>query len=221
MSTQRGRRRRLPSTRSLQGSGLLGAALALTGALLMACQAPADTSTDTTAPLAAERGKPVADRQGGDRPQLDPETASVPISVTIPKAKAPIDPVTTIQNGELQLPGTAQIIAWWAGGAAPGEKTGVISLAGHVNTRTEKSGVFTRLAQLKPGDKVHLKTYGGKLYSYVVTKPPKQYDKSGLPAELFDPNAKHQLALITCSGKWNPKTRAYPKNLIVWAVPAP
>lgn len=217
---QRGNRRRSPSARSLRASGLLGAGMALAGGLLVSCTT-AENSSDSPAPAPAI--EQVDNRQTAapvGRGKLAPEVAAVPVKVTIPAGSARIKPSGTISNGELQLPETTKVIAWWAAGAAPGE-TGVTLLAGHVNTRTEKSGLFTRLDRLRPGDKVSVTTYDGTQHRYVVSEAPQNYEKNSLPNKrLFRSTGKHELALITCSGKWDPRLRAYPNNLIVWASPA-
>ncbi len=184
----------------------------------MSCSAPPQFSTDSGAgpAVSAPVNRPSAPVSKG----LDPAVASVPISVTIPGSTAPIDPVTTISDGELQLPETGKRIAWWVGGAAPGEKKGVTLLAGHVRTENEATGVFTQLARLRPGDDVTVTTYDGRAHRYVVTEKPRDYAKKGLPSRLFDPEEKPTLALVTCTGPWDPVAKAYPSNLIVWAAPA-
>ncbi len=46
-------------------------------------------------------------------------------------------------------------------------------------------------------------------------------DKDSLPlAELFTRNGEPVLTLVTCGGPFDPETRSYRENLVVFAVPA-
>ena len=49
---------------------------------------------------------------------------------------------------------------WWVDGAQPGDKTGAVLIAGHVDSATAGPGAFFHLKDAKPGDKVEVKTSG-------------------------------------------------------------
>src|SRR5262249_45257574 len=55
---------------------------------------------------------------------------------------------------------------WWVAGAQPGDKPGAVLIAGHVDSATAGAGAFFHLKDAKPGDRVQVKTSGGRTFTY-------------------------------------------------------
>ena len=72
-------------------------------------------------------------------------------------------------------------------------------------------------AALRPGDRVVVGTATGRV-AYVV-EAVHRYPKAGLPAEVFATTGPPRLVLITCGGDFDPRTRHYAENVVVYAIP--
>jgi hypothetical protein len=145
--------------------------------------------------------------------------AAPPAVLNVGATRLPIDPAALTADQRMQLPPTVHRVAWWSYGAAPGDAEGTAVLAGHVDTRDEGIGPLASLAALRPGDPVSVTDHSGGRHQYVV-KALRSYPTGQLPHDLFTTAGAPRLALITCAGEWNRHSRAYERNLVVWAVPA-
>ena len=108
---------------------------------------------------------------------------------------------------------------WWVDGAQPGDKTGSVLIAGHVDSATAGAGAFFHLKDAKPGDKVEVKTTGGRTFTYRVVSV-KSYLKSKLPTDVWSRSGKARLVLVTCGGPFDQQKRHYRDNIVLTAVPA-
>ena len=129
-------------------------------------------------------------------------------------------PVTVDPDGALGVPEDPATLGWWSGGAKPGEGRGSIVIDGHVDSSRYGPGVFAQLRYLDVGDRIEVSASGGGLRSYAVTGR-RQFDKSALPAEVFDQGVGERLVLITCGGSFDRQTRHYSQNTVLYAVPVP
>ena len=149
---------------------------------------------------------------------LSQDTAvPAPVALTIPA----VGVQTTLVHlgltgaGELQVPRSTAVAGWYTGSARPGA-LGPAVIAGHIDSRVGP-GVFFHLAQLRPGDLVYVRRADGTLAVFQVTAV-QSYTKDRFPtAAVYGPTPDAELRLITCGGIFDPKTRSYLSNTIVYA----
>jgi hypothetical protein len=107
---------------------------------------------------------------------------------------------------------------WWADGAQPGDRTGAVVIAGHVDRANVGPGAFFHLKDANPGDRVQVATAGGRAFAYRVVSV-KSYLKSQLPTDVWSRSGPARLVLVTCGGPFDHKTRHYRDNIVLTAVP--
>jgi sortase (surface protein transpeptidase) len=147
-------------------------------------------------------------------PSVRPEELTIPALGVI----AQIEPAGVTPAGALQLPSDPAQVSWWASGARPGDATGSVVIAGHVDSAATGLGALARLSDLAPGNLVGVQGEGGSV-TYRVTGR-RQYLKSQLPAtSIFAQDVAARLVLITCSGRFDRATGHYQDNTVVYAVP--
>lgn len=149
------------------------------------------------------------------RPHLGPR----PIRITIATigVRGRVVPVGVEPGtGNVQVPADVDTVGWYRFGPSPGA-VGSAVLLGHVDSRTQGTGVFFRLRELVPGDLVHVDFVDGSRASFRVVAR-RSYPKSDLPANLFDRAGRPILALVTCGGSFDAATRSYHDNVVVFAV---
>lgn len=185
---------------------------------------PVPTLSSAAAQLAASSpaaSPSIPDRSVSDPPASSTPTPSVrPEELTIPALGviAQVEPAGVTAAGALELPPDPAEVSWWVGGASPGDQTGSVVIAGHVDSAASGLGALARLADLVPGDLVGVQGEGGSV-TYRVTGR-RQYLKSQLPAaSIFARDVAPRLVLITCSGRFDRATGHYADNTVVYAVP--
>jgi hypothetical protein len=147
---------------------------------------------------------------------------SPPAVVSLPRfgVAAAIDPVSVLPGGELQLPDDPRRVGWWVGGATPGDDTGSVVLAGHVDSqRYGTLGTFAVLHLVTIGDEVVVHDTAGRPVRYTVTGRI-DLPKAELPESFFHRDGPGQLVLVTCGGTFDRGTRRYAENIIVLAQPS-
>ncbi|MEU8261429.1 class F sortase [Micromonospora sp. NPDC048999] len=159
---------------------------------------------------------PTAERSGPPGPVLP---RSEPVRVAIPRigVDAPIVPVATDDDGELEVPPLEQpeIAGWYRQGPAPGEAGNAV-LVGHVDSQNGPA-VFFDLGRLRPGDTVRVTRADGRLATFIVDGVG-AYPKDRFPSDrVYGGGADARLRLITCGGRFNPRTGSYPDNIVVFA----
>jgi len=133
---------------------------------------------------------------------------------------APVSPVgIDIGQGVLGVSADIHRTGWWADGAQPGDKTGAVLIAGHVDSATAGAGAFFRVKDARAGDKVTVTTSGGRTFTYKVVSV-KAYLKSELPTDVWSKRGGARLVLVTCGGPFDQATRHYRDNIVLTAVPA-
>lgn len=142
--------------------------------------------------------------------------AKDPKKIKIPSigVDAFIQKVGVDQNNEVAVPNNLFVVGWFVDTVQPGKK-GLSLIDGHVSGRIN-DGVFKDLKKLKEGDEYSVELGDGTVIKYKVI------GKQSAPAKdsvgvMFSQNPKvsNQLNLVTCSGKFNQKTRAYEERLTV------
>jgi LPXTG-site transpeptidase (sortase) family protein len=147
--------------------------------------------------------------------------SSRPVQVDIPAlgvSQETID-LGLAANGSMQVPSGPDPVGWFAESPTPGE-IGPSVLAGHL-TWNGADGVFRHLQALKSGDEIVVTRADGTRPRFVVTEVV-QYSKDDFPmARVYANTPGPQLRLITCAGDYNPGSRSYSDNVVVYATMPP
>ena len=61
---------------------------------------------------------------------------------------------STLKSGALGIPENIRRVGWWRDGAAPGDETGTVLIAGHVDSAKNGAGAFYALKSARRGDTV-------------------------------------------------------------------
>ncbi|MEU7564815.1 class F sortase [Streptomyces fradiae] len=127
-------------------------------------------------------------------------------------------PVGRAGDGALDLPGSPSRLGWWALGARPGAAAGTLLLAGHLDSAREGPGPFEALHSLPLGALAHVAAADGTRHTYRIVAR-RTHRSGGLPGDLFSAEGRPRLVLVTCAGAFDPETRAYAENLVLYGVP--
>jgi hypothetical protein len=119
---------------------------------------------------------------------------------------------------ELGVPSNIHRTGWWRDGAAPGSRSGVILIAGHVDSATAGPGAFVSVHRAKPGDRVQVTTENGRTFTYRVVSV-RNYPKPQLPTDIYSLRGPPRLVLVTCGGPFDTRIRHYRDNVVLTAVP--
>jgi hypothetical protein len=144
---------------------------------------------------------------------------SEPVRITIRRigVDAGIVPVATDGNGALEVPPLdhPEIAGWYRPGPTPGQAGNAV-LVGHVDSQ-QGPAVFFQLGRLQPGDAVQVTRVDGRVARFIVDGVG-AYPKERFPTErVYGGGADARLRLITCGGRFNPRTGSYPDNIVVFA----
>jgi LPXTG-site transpeptidase (sortase) family protein len=196
----------------------------------------ADVGSSSARPTATATAEPdptttAADPQGGSladaiRP-LPPAPTSPTEAPALPSpaildvaaldvAGAPIVPVGVEPDGEMEIPGVAEV-GWYRHGPHPGDG-GSSVLAAHI-AYDGVDGVFRHLDDLRTGDDVVVGFADGATRRFAVDAVTR-YPKSELPADVFADRGAARLVLITCGGRFDTASGHYEDNVVVHARPA-
>jgi Sortase domain len=147
----------------------------------------------------------------------DPRPVSRPVSLTIPLigVKTQLITLGLTSSGALQVPSTTSVAGWYTGSPRPGA-IGSAIIVGHIDSVTGP-GVFYRLSELRPGDKVYVRRADGTLVEFRVTLV-QTYLKDHFPTQaVYGPTPDPELRLITCGGAFDPAAGHYLSNVVVYA----
>ncbi|WP_413644510.1 class F sortase [Micromonospora sp. RTP1Z1] len=192
------------------------AAVTLTGATGAGLVAAGLGTTAVRPPQPGASAAPTGERSGSPGPVLP---RSEPVRITIPRigVDAEIVPVDTDSDGALEVPplDRPEVAGWYRRGATPGEAGNAV-LVGHVDSQTGPA-VFFDLGRLRPGDTVQVTRADGRVATFTVDGVG-AYPKERFPTKrVYGGDAVARLRLITCGGRFNPRTGNYPDNIVVFA----
>ncbi|MGC4889915.1 class F sortase [Micromonospora sp. DT227] len=176
-------------------------------------------STSASPPQPGASAAPATERPGSAGPAL-PRAA--PLRVVIPRigVDAEIVAVATDDDGALEVPPLEhpEVAGWYRPGPAPGQAGNAV-LVGHVDS-TRGPAVFFDLGRLRPGDTVRVVRADGRTAAFTVDGVG-AYPKARFPTErVYGGGAAARLRLITCGGRFDPRTGSYPDNIVVFATAA-
>jgi hypothetical protein len=190
-----------------------GVILAVAGAAGLALtRHPVAARWDAVTALPAPAGPVVPVRQ------LQAAGVARPVALTIPSigVQATIVNLGLTASGALQVPSSTAAAGWYTASPRPGA-IGSAVIAGHIDSRAGP-GVFFRLSQLRPSDRVYVRRADGTLAVFRVTAV-RMYVKDSFPTlAVYGPAPDAELRLITCGGTFDPAGRSYLSNTVVYAV---
>ncbi|MFF1611999.1 class F sortase [Amycolatopsis sp. NPDC058278] len=142
-----------------------------------------------------------------------------PVSIDIPKigAHSSLVPLGLNPDNTVEVPPVTTPLqaGWYTYAPTPGE-TGPAVVLGHVDGNHQK-GIFFRLKELAPGDRVSIARKDGTTVVFEVTKvhqvPKKDFEGEGV----YDDTAGPELRLITCGGVFDRNAHNYVDNIVVYA----
>jgi hypothetical protein len=150
-----------------------------------------------------------------------PVPVARPASLIIPMigVKTRLTEVGLTAGGALQVPSTTTVAGWYTGSPRPGA-IGPAIIEGHVDSLTGP-GVFYRLSELQPGDRIYVRRADGTTVEFRVTAA-ETYQKTYFPtAAVYGPTPDPELRLITCGGTFDYATGHYLSNTIIYATESP
>jgi len=203
---------RRPLTAAVLLGGVLAMAITIVGLLVLAGRpghppGSAGAAPDRLAPLVT-------------LPALaEPVTmaAAPPVALQIPAigVRTRLVQLGITRQGTLQVPSSASVAGWYTGSPRPGE-IGSSIIAGHIDSYLGP-GVFYRLRELNPGDRIYVRQADGRSAVFQVTAV-HQYAKAQFPvAAVYGPVPDAELRLITCGGAFDNATRSYLSNIVVYS----
>jgi len=165
--------------------------------------------------LRAAAGAPAsAAAQPASSPQATADPTPARLVIPAIGVNARIEARGLDSNRDLATAADFRNVAWYDLGPRPGDPGNAI-LNGHVNWWTGDA-VFTRLAQLRPGDRINVVRADGVAVTFKVAAK-QVVDANARIASLFAPSSRSTLTLITCSGVWNPFTQSDTQRVLVSA----
>lgn len=139
-----------------------------------------------------------------------------PIRLIIPSinVNAQIQQLGVNLLGEMEVPTNIIDAGWFKLGPKPGD-FGSAVIAGHLNGKNGKIGVFANLDKLKPGDKIMVEMNDHQTKTFTVDQI--KIFNSGYAPEVFSSSDGNNLNLITCDGYWDKTKQSYSQRLVVFA----
>lgn len=120
------------------------------------------------------------------------------------------------QNKQVAVPNNVHLASWFVETQRPGQK-GLSVIDGHVSGKTT-DGVFKNLSKLVKDDTFEIELGNGKMLTYKVLKVDSvPTDQAASILFSQEPQVASQVNLITCTGTYVAKDRAYDKRVIVSA----
>lgn len=146
--------------------------------------------------------------------QAQKQRPGLPVRLVIPAidVNATVQYVGVTPTGEMAVPSNSIDVGWFRLGPHPGE-VGSAVIAGHLNDKDGKAGVFANLHKLKEGDKLYVEDDKGISIVFIVREI-RSYD-SKYADEVFTQSDKAYLNLITCDGTWDGNKKSYSNRLVV------
>jgi LPXTG-site transpeptidase (sortase) family protein len=120
------------------------------------------------------------------------------------------------QHDNIAVPTNINIAGWYTNSVIPGDK-GLSIIDGHVQG-VYSPGIFKRLGELNKDDTFTIEFGDGHTVGFIVTST-KELSAKEAGLAMFRQVSDKQLNLITCSGKFNAKNKAYENRLLVAAKP--
>ncbi len=129
---------------------------------------------------------------------------------------APVIELGLRSDGSMPSPQGPDPVAWYDFSPTPGNPGNAV-FAGHRDWYTGVTGVFWRLGEVAPGDRVSVLLADGSEVDYAV-KLSVLIGSNDMPVdEVVGQTDDEIITLITCEGSFDPASREYDKRRVVWA----
>ena len=207
-----GRRRRRPFAVAVVVFGLVVLALGAAGLVMLTGRPGQAADRDTKASIPAPSGSAAPAPGPSPAPAAPP-----PVSLTIPAigVHTKLIRLGITAQGTLQVPTVTSVAGWYTGSPRPGE-VGSSVIAGHIDSYLGP-GIFYRLGDMRPGQRIYVRRGNGSLAVFSVTAV-HQYPKDRFPTgQVYGPAPDAELNLITCGGTFDYTTRSYLSNTVVYS----
>jgi hypothetical protein len=191
-------------------------AVALVGGLRGQESAPQPRVATSSAPAPGTTAEPppAPDARALTLPASRPVRLDVPaIGVTSDLLELGLNP-----DGSAEVPPLARDsqAGWYRDSPTPGQ-VGPAVILGHVDSAEYGPAVFFRLGDLRPGDEVSVARADGTTGVFRVDRV-ESYRKDAFPTlEVYGNTDRPELRLITCGGEFDPASRNYLSNIVVYA----
>ncbi len=192
--------------------GLLVLALGAAGLVMLTGHPGQAPDRETKASIPAPSGSAAPAPGSSPAPAAPP-----PVSLTIPAigVHTRLIRLGITAQGTLQVPTTTSVAGWYTGSPRPGE-VGSSVIAGHIDSYLGP-GIFYRLSDMRPGQRIYVRRSNGSLAVFSVTAV-QQYPKDRFPTrQVYGPAPDAELNLITCGGTFDYATRSYLSNTVVYS----
>jgi sortase (surface protein transpeptidase) len=192
--------------------GLIVLALGAAGLVMLTGRPGQAADRDTKASIPAPSGSAAPAPGPSPAPAAPP-----PVSLTIPAigVHTKLIRLGITAQGTLQVPTVTSVAGWYTGSPRPGE-VGSSVIAGHIDSYLGP-GIFYRLGDMRPGQRIYVRRSNGSLAVFSVTAV-QQYPKDRFPtSEVYGPAPDAELNLITCGGTFDYTTRSYLSNTVVYS----
>ncbi|WP_367320082.1 class F sortase [Streptomyces sp. HUAS ZL42] len=145
--------------------------------------------------------------------------AAAPVRIRIPsiKVNAPVTKLGLDRTGALRPPpgDDPNLAGWYSKGTTPGS-AGTALIAGHVDLRGGRPGVFFSLGALTKGATIRIGRSDGRTAVFTVDAV-EVYSKADFPSEkVYAGSGRPELRVITCGGGYA-KNTGYLGNVVVYA----
>ncbi|MFF2091177.1 class F sortase [Paenibacillus sp. NPDC058174] len=143
-------------------------------------------------------------------------TGIVPVELFIPaiQLQAQIEPVSVLENGQMDIPQSTDKVGFLSTGTLPGALGNAV-MDGHVDSYTGPA-VFFKLKRLKPGDEVLIRNKSGRVLQFNVESV-ETFKTADAPVQkIFGPADGAHLNLITCTGKYSRSKKEHEARLVVF-----
>lgn len=107
-------------------------------------------------------------------------------------------------------------VGWYMGSAKPGNPGNAV-LQGHVKNFDLSPGIFSRLAEVQPGDDIYTVDSAGKKVHFKVAVND-LVDAAAFPVEkVYGATGDTHLNLITCAGSYDAQKQDYTMRTVIYA----
>ena len=129
---------------------------------------------------------------------------------------APVVVVGLDEEGGMVSPDGPDPVGWYTFSPTPGQPGNTV-LSGHRDWRTGVTGVFWRLGELVPGDRISVVLADGNEVAYEVVLSVLVGPDDMTIEEIVGQTPEEIITLITCEGVFDAETKEYDKRRVVWA----
>lgn len=146
-----------------------------------------------------------------------PIIKNVPTRITIPRINvvSNIESVGTTKDGAMDIPKSAENVAWFESGVRPGE-VGNAVISGHYGKKNNKISTFDYLHTLKKGDMVFIEDDNDNTIIFMVREVKRYPWKSKSDDVFISKDKKSHLNLITCEEVWDNESKSFSNRLVVF-----